>query len=593
MSRRTLSFLSGSALLLLALGAQAQPANDECSNATMVAVPSLTAGETCDANPSFNLPPVCGSFLDLFDNNVWFSFIGTGEQVTLSTCLDLGGSADFDTQIAVLSGDCAEPVLTCVDGDDSDPLCSEFGPSTVTLCTEEGFEYLVVVTGFIACGNFELAVIDDGPCLTTCVTAESLEIGSAIDGTTMDALSSPDVPQCCTEDDGQVMNTSPDTWYKVVGEGGRLQVTTCPDLGGAADFDTRISVFCGTCDELRCVDASEDDLTCSPGNRLTSTVEWCAEAGVEYLIQVHGFSDSTGNFTVAANDISGGVSCDDFPICVDSDPCCEGCNLFQLVRLAFPDPPPLSDMHPCFGAPAPFASDLCCETANYFLPLIPGMPTMLPFGHPCTGPCPADCITLDFAGVDAGTDAETAFSGVTITGTSTVRIFDTSTPTCDDDDLLTPGAGAGNDMARGNAAVLQEDSDCEPNDAQDGGVMTFTFDAPIKLDWLGVLDTEEGGEVRTYDDGGGLLDTVTIAASENNGWQRIEVLNGCGVSVVEVTLNGSGAVTELACDSGGRRGSSVGRPLGSGRVIRGGVSDGRRGSVADSRRDPGAGRTRR
>ncbi|MEM7248061.1 MAG: hypothetical protein AAF533_22200 [Acidobacteriota bacterium] len=577
MSRRIFPLLSCAALLMLAVGAQAQPANDDCSGAIDVAVGSVTSGETCTAGPSFNLPPVCGSYLDLFDNNVWFKFVGTGGQVTVSTCSDLGGSAGFDTQIAILTGDCAEPVLTCVDGNDNDPNCSEFGPSTVTLCTMEGQEYFVLVTGFLACGDFELAVNDDGLCVSTCQTAEPVEIPSVTDGSTNDALESPNAPQCCTDAEGQIGNTSADFWYKVVGNGNSVQVSTCPDLGGSADFDTRISVFCSGCDEPICVDASDDDVTCSPGNRLTSTVEWCTEAGVEYLIQVHGFADSTGDFALAVNE---GTPCDDFPICVDSDPCCEGCNLFQLVRLAFPDPPPIADDHPCFGAPAPFASDLCCETTNYFLPLLPGMPDMLPYGHPCTGPCPADCVTLDFSGAAAGDDASTAFGGVTISGgANQVVVFDTANPSCGDVDLMTPGVGAGNDMPRGNAVVLQEDtSSCSPNDDQDGGTITFTFDAAAKVDSVGVLDVEEGGSVESFDCAGGLLDSVSIPAGENNSWQQIDLLNNCGICEIQVTFEGSGAVTDVVCVSGGRRGATVvGRPT-NGRSLRRGAEAGRRGN---------------
>ncbi|RLD53947.1 MAG: hypothetical protein DRJ05_15575, partial [Bacteroidetes bacterium] len=64
------------------------------------------------------------------------------------------------------------------------------------------------------------------------------------------------------------------------------------------DYDTRISVFEGTCEVLSCIDANDD--YCS----LQSRMDWYAQLGTEYLIMVHGYSASTGTFRLTMDCIS-------------------------------------------------------------------------------------------------------------------------------------------------------------------------------------------------------------------------------------------------------------------------------------------------
>ena len=70
--------------------------------------------------------------------------------------------------------------------------------------------------------------------------------------------------------------TAPGVWYSLVGEGALVTVGLCD----GTDFDTRISVFRGSCDDLECVGGNDD--FCS----LQSAYEWLAEDGVEYYILV-------------------------------------------------------------------------------------------------------------------------------------------------------------------------------------------------------------------------------------------------------------------------------------------------------------------
>lgn len=100
--------------------------------------------------------------------------------------------------------------------------------------------------------------------------------------------------------------TSPGTqavWYKVVGNGGQIQVDTCSPN---TVFDTKINVFTGDCADqpnFTCVGGNDDaagaPLECDLGgdNRL-SRVIFDSVDGVEYLIVVSGFAGASGNFEV-------------------------------------------------------------------------------------------------------------------------------------------------------------------------------------------------------------------------------------------------------------------------------------------------------
>ncbi|MEM7246934.1 MAG: hypothetical protein AAF533_16415 [Acidobacteriota bacterium] len=378
MSRRSLAVTG--VLLSVCLAAphlgQAQPPNDDCAGALPLTFPSLNPGETCTASPSFNLPSVCGDYLALFDGDVWFTFVGTDQEVRVSTCDEFGGGATFDTQLVVTSGSCTDPVLDCVDGDDnSGVICS-----TVQFCAEAGVTYHVVVTGFLSCGDFTLAAEELGPC-QGCDSAERVDVPSRTAGTTIDARA-PILPACCSEDEGGVFSTSPATWYSVIGTGRSFTASTCPDLGGSAELDTRLTVYCGSCDGPTCVGVNDDDLACSPGSRLTSTVSWCTQPDTEYLIQVHGLGFSAGDFVLALEEGSG---------CFDAYPCrvpeppdaCPDCDVFQLLRLADPGAPPVDPGHPCADAPPPTATTECCDLVETLLALLSGAPTELPPWHPC------------------------------------------------------------------------------------------------------------------------------------------------------------------------------------------------------------------
>ena len=104
------------------------------------------------------------------------------------------------------------------------------------------------------------------------------------------------------------------------------------------------------------------------------------------------------------------------------------------------------------------------------------------------------------------------------------------------------------------ALVLQEEwSDCAPDDDRDGGTIVFDYDEPASVWWVGLADIdEEGGSVRALAADGEVLLEKDLPVLNDNGWQQVWI-DRCGVASVEVTLAGSGAVTDLACQAGSRR----------------------------------------
>ena len=120
---------------------------------------------------------------------------------------------------------------------------------------------------------------------TTSVTPGSTE------GATLDAAGT-----CVTGND------TPGVWYSVVGNNTELTAATC---GAFFGYDTKVSVYSGSCDSLACVTGNDDN--CVGGaSGLLSSATWCAQSGVTYFVLVHGFGGATGPFDLT---VSSGITC--------------------------------------------------------------------------------------------------------------------------------------------------------------------------------------------------------------------------------------------------------------------------------------------
>ena len=164
-------------------------------------------------------------------------------------------------------------------------------------------------------------------------------------------------------------------------------------------------------------------------------------------------------------------------------------------------------------------------------------------------------VVVDFEGFSAGTiiDDELSSLGLTVTSQDQVNhpamIFDTANPTGGDTDLATPGSGVGNDTPLGNVLIISEDADqSDPDDDAAGGTLTFSWDDPVTIDTVTLLDidsNEAGGSVALFfDQSGGLISSVPIPTLGNGSVQTLDI-NVEGVAEMQVNLVSSGAVAEL------------------------------------------------
>jgi hypothetical protein len=83
----------------------------------------------------------------------------------------------------------------------------------------------------------------------------------------------------------------------LLGTGNTITVTTC-DASPTTGYDTKLSVFCGPCDNLVCVGGNDDggtpDCQIPAGPNWKSRFSWCSAPGQSYYVLVHGFG--VGNF---------------------------------------------------------------------------------------------------------------------------------------------------------------------------------------------------------------------------------------------------------------------------------------------------------
>ena len=175
-----------------------------------------------------------------------------------------------------------------------------------------------------------------------CSNAIAVAVPSVTLGTTLGA-SGPDAPTCVTA------STAPSVWYTVEGTGTTMSATLC---SLDTDYDTKLSVYCGSCDDLTCITGNDDNFDC-PISGLQSRVEWCSQAGATYYVMVHGFASNVGNFSLA-------ISADAFPCttpveCIPPDPigaCCfsDGtCNLLTEDACGGAGGDYQGDFSDCFG----------------------------------------------------------------------------------------------------------------------------------------------------------------------------------------------------------------------------------------------------
>ncbi|UCE60794.1 MAG: hypothetical protein JSU63_03395 [Phycisphaerales bacterium] len=273
----------------------ARPANDYCSSATVI--PSMVyepaVYSTIGATSSISDPLQTCSFNgpNRNSNTVWYTYTPPCDGiVNISTC-----GSGYDTVLSVLTGTCRGlSEIGC--NDDSGDCGSR---AKITGLTVSGGQQLYIdVSDWNAPGGGDLDfsfefIPGEIPANDECEDAISMwSVGYLAEFGTTDCSTFDDAPFCGTA------NTTAGVWYRVFGSGRSMIATTC---NSNTDYDTKISVYCGTCGDFTCV-GGNDDAVGAPaecdlnGANRKSRVAWCAQYGVEYLVLVHGFGGQTGDF---------------------------------------------------------------------------------------------------------------------------------------------------------------------------------------------------------------------------------------------------------------------------------------------------------
>jgi subtilisin-like proprotein convertase family protein len=138
-----------------------------------------------------------------------------------------------------------------------------------------------------------------------CIDSVTIRPGDVVTGNTFNASADGGVPNCVAGSSPQ----SPGVWYRVIGTGKRMTVSTCASQGRFA-FDTVLNVYCGSqgCNALTCVASGDDE--CAELAQAT----WCTEPGIAYYILVRGKKGTDrGAFTLTL--------LEEFGFCFDSERC--------------------------------------------------------------------------------------------------------------------------------------------------------------------------------------------------------------------------------------------------------------------------------
>lgn len=128
-------------------------ANDLCSGAILLSVPSGTSGTTVGATNEVPAPPTCVTGVQT-TGGVWYRVTGNGNQLGADLCS--GASASWDSKIFVFTGTCG--TWNCVTGnDDFGPSCASAAASA-TWCSIPGVNYFILVQGYSGPSNFSINI---------------------------------------------------------------------------------------------------------------------------------------------------------------------------------------------------------------------------------------------------------------------------------------------------------------------------------------------------------------------------------------------------------------------------------------------------
>jgi hypothetical protein len=274
--------------------------NDLCTDVTPV---TLNAGATLTFNGDNT---TCYNDCSLLTSpQVWHAFTTTEElNVTVDLC---GTTPAFATGSIVLT-ECPCSALL-FDNSYSFTACGDGNISIYFNHLPAGTYYYPVASVAGAIGPYTLHVTGvvppPPPANDFCQNATPLTVPATVTGQTMSATADPGFATCGTTID------APGVWYSVPGSGNTIRVSTC---NAVTTYDTKINVFCNTCDAPVCIGGNDD--SCTTYGR--STFRFCSDPTSTYLILVQGFGGATGTFELDITD--DGVPCSNPLSCIPAPP---------------------------------------------------------------------------------------------------------------------------------------------------------------------------------------------------------------------------------------------------------------------------------
>ncbi len=244
------------------------PSNDGCEFAVALTCGDSITGETTNDTDSGGNPAP----------DEFFSYTGSGdaELVTISLC---GTATDYNSFVRVY--DSCDLTNEIIANDDSCGAQSE-----VSFYSDGTSTYLIMVEGADSeSGNFSLEVTCETPVENdVCEDALPIACGETITGST-DGATVDSAPACSS-----VPITAPGVWYSFTDDSGLVTdytISLCD-----SDYDTKVSVYTGTCGDLVCETANDD----SCGSQSEATFQ--GDGNTTYYILVNGFGGAIGNYSL-------------------------------------------------------------------------------------------------------------------------------------------------------------------------------------------------------------------------------------------------------------------------------------------------------
>lgn len=240
--------------LITTIFAYAQPANDNCSFAQLVVLPpsgnicfpSTNALATPDALPTNSCNGPTGG------NEVWYSFITTGTQNTISV-LPIAPGAASSMVVSVPNGNCTSPTtLVC------NAAVSPGGPATVNFSVPIGTQIWFEVSSLGASGSFNLCVTSVTPVPfyntsvgDSCATAIRLCNKASFTGDPPPIFSNSGQQISCYTFPAAYLS---DLWYKFkVAKTGTLEFLCTPQVGLDIDWEVlNVTAGCSGAPVIAC-----------------------------------------------------------------------------------------------------------------------------------------------------------------------------------------------------------------------------------------------------------------------------------------------------------------------------------------------------